>query len=600
MMTIDAPDAAATPERDAPQVWVRVILLLGATMAAFLLCVGLNSESLPFARYADYSDVVTQHWPNALLMQRSIAEGRLFPDVNPFIMNGTTPFAPNPLNKAWYPFQWLVAVLPPIVHLNFLLWLHLVIAGCGMFAFVRQIGFRRSIAVTLALAWQFAPRLALATGLGHFDIIYAEAWLPVLLWIVGRRDWSILRMVGFSVVVALCFIADVRISSFIFVLAAAYVAFVVKPPRRTLALMGIGLAIAVLLAAPLWFPLVGELPKLSRQGIGVQDAGVYSMEPALLIGLFVGDQRFSGETMAFCGVALLALALVGALAFRRKVLFWLLAVFVAGLWSLGINGPWAVLANIIPALRWWRVPARAWIIVVFALTILAGYGLRALIEDGTRRQVGRWLPRFGLTFGLVGLVCAALFYGLDKGSAATAALFTLATVGLLLTVRRGGLGHVGVVRAWTILIIAEMLVFNSTLVEGVRQADWVDVYAPLVAALRADSVDHVYSPSYSFPQQAAVFYQIPIVGGIDPFQYAGYVKQVEAASGIHAQGYSVALPALDGDPATVNRDAKPDLTALAALRVSHVVAAFPLEVPGLTLLRQIEGVYLYRNERYAP
>jgi len=246
------------------------------------------------------------------------------------------------------------------------------------------------------------------------------------------------------------------------------------------------------------------------------------------------------------------------------------------------------------------VPARAWIIVVFALTILAGYGLRALVEEGLRRRVERWLPRFGLSFGLVGLICAALFFGLDKGSAATAALFTIAAVGLLLASRRGGLGRVGVVRAWTILIVVEMLVFNSTLVEGVRQADWVDVYAPLVTALRADGVDHVYSPSYSFPQQAAVFYQIPIVGGIDPFQYASYVKQVEAASGVRARGYSVTLPALDGDPATVNRDAKPDLIALAALRVSHVVAAFPLEVPGLTLLRQIEGVYLYRNERYAP
>lgn len=108
-------------------------LLLAIGIGAFLLSMGLNAHSLPFPRTGDFSDVVTSHWPNALYLQRSIHAGE-FPLWRSLFMSGQ-PFAANPLNKVWYPPQWLAILLPATVHLNVLLWLHLTLAGVGMRVF---------------------------------------------------------------------------------------------------------------------------------------------------------------------------------------------------------------------------------------------------------------------------------------------------------------------------------------------------------------------------------------------------------------------------------------------------------------------------------
>ena len=54
-------------------------------------------------------------------------------------MSGS-PFAANPLNKVWYPPQWLVLIVPPILHLNLLTWLHLVAGGTGAWLWSRGAG----------------------------------------------------------------------------------------------------------------------------------------------------------------------------------------------------------------------------------------------------------------------------------------------------------------------------------------------------------------------------------------------------------------------------------------------------------------------------
>lgn len=106
---------------------------LAVSLAAFLLLVGLDAHSLPFPPDVQFSDAVTSHWPNALFLRQSVLDDHTFPLWQPLIMSGQ-PFAANPLNKVWYPLQWLVLLWDPIVHLNVLLWLHLTLLGAGMWA----------------------------------------------------------------------------------------------------------------------------------------------------------------------------------------------------------------------------------------------------------------------------------------------------------------------------------------------------------------------------------------------------------------------------------------------------------------------------------
>ncbi|MCZ2096621.1 MAG: hypothetical protein LC121_10205, partial [Anaerolineae bacterium] len=68
------------------------------------------------------------------------------------------------------------------------------------------------------------------------------------------------------------------------------------------------------------------------------------------------------ETLTYLGVPVLALAVIGCVAARRW--FWAAAAGVAALYALGINGfLWSALVGIAPALLWFRVPSRAWLVV---------------------------------------------------------------------------------------------------------------------------------------------------------------------------------------------------------------------------------------------
>ena len=197
---------------------------LAALLAAFLLGAGLGAHSLPFQPEAAFSDAVTTHWPNALLLRRAILEEGALPLWQPGIFSGT-PFAANPLSKVWYPPQWLALLLPPALHLNVLLWLHLTLAGLGAWQWGRATGLARGPAALAGAGYALAPRLIAAVGNGHVDLVYAAAWVPWLLWAVervlaGRSERR--AAVWLASFAALCLLADVRLSAYAFALTGAY------------------------------------------------------------------------------------------------------------------------------------------------------------------------------------------------------------------------------------------------------------------------------------------------------------------------------------------------------------------------------------------
>lgn len=561
---------------------------LAIGVGLLLLAVRLNTEALPFPPHADFSDAVTSHWPNTLFFQRSMRAGE-FPLWRSLIMSGQ-PFAANPLNKVWYPPQWLALLLPATLHLNILLWLHLVLAGVGLRAFLLALGLRLEVAALMGATYALTPRLIGAAGAGHLDVVYALAWLPWLFWGIARQPLKLrTRLILIGGISALCFLADVRMGVFIFSLALAFAIY----RWRGAALPGAVVAGASGLAftAVQWLPLLLLAPTLSRAGLTAADAGVSSLQVPELIGLIVPNQGGSHETMMYVGLGILALAGVGLFACGRSGLFWLGSVIAAGGYALGVNGPlWPLLVRLLPPLLWLRVPARAWAVAVFALIVLAGYGLQALTHPAQRARLRYTLPRLSaISLGL-GIACALIVFPVRPGTALSTILFLIAfTIFLNRPVP---------LRLWALLIILDLVLMDVTLIQGRGQADWLERYQPLAETLLAAHAERVYSPSYSLPQQAAAYWNIQTFGGVDPFQFAAYVGVVERATGVHAQGYSVTLPALDGDPAVVNQAAPIDARLLAQWRVSHVVSAFPIQNPDLRLMTQIGDTYVYANRLY--
>lgn len=548
-------------------------LLLMVVAGAFLLLAGTGVDTLPFPPNAEFSDAAVSHWPAALFFQRSVQAGE-FPLWRPLLMSGQ-PFAANPLNKVWYPPQWLAVILPATLHLNVLIWLHLVLAGLGMRAFGQALGLGAGVASVMGVTYMLTPRLIAAVGAGHLDIGYAMAWFPVVMWATARLvnggyGWRDALLVG--VCAALCFLADMRLSIFVFATAVAFgmwslltrpVSHTLPTPRHTASLIKCLLAAFVAftsftsLTAVQWLPLLALSPHLSRSALTAAEAGVFSLTVPQLLGVLLPRQPGSHEVMLYSGLLVLITHIIGInhlFRSRRRgiALFWWALIAFAALYALGVNSPlWNALTTLIPSLLWLRVPARIWIVAVFALIVLTGYGLQALSESKRLSAPQRsWLV------GLVG-----------------------------------------------VLIALELLWTDVALIQPRPQREWLDPYAPIAQAMIADGATKFYSPSYSLPQQAATYWTLPDFGGVDPFQLRDYIPAFEAATGTTARGYTVTLPPFDGPLASANRDAVIDAGKLAAWGVSHVVSAFPIDQPDLTLVQAIataqsssaSTVYIYRN-----
>ena len=581
------------------------LLLVGA---AFLILTGFLPGTLPFNPGARYSDAATSHWGAASYLRKSIWEYGEFPVWRETIMAGA-PFAANPLNKTAYPLQWLGLLLPPTLHLNLMIVLHLFVAGAGMWWWARSMGLGLEAVGLSTLAYALAPRVIGHTGAGHLDLLYAAAWFPFLMASVYRfsekANWK--SALWIAVFAGLVFLADTRLSLFAFATAAAYGLYNVASTKHWKRLIWLlpAVLLFLLLTLSVTVPLLGWSPYLSRAGLSAQEAGVFSLEPAHLVGLILPPQSGNIETLTYVGTPVLALGLLALVVMPRKLWFWALLLALSLLYALGENGFfWTALVQAIPGLRWFRVPSRAWFIVAFILPLLAGYGLQWLLEnaDHLRRAQGRLYA----LVGLVGSIACGVFTIVSLPLPDTAGWSVLVGGGglaisvLLLLSRRLPTDRIALLIV--LVTIADLLITGRSWLEWRGEEDWLKPYEPLAQVLIEDGAARVYSPTYSLPQQVAEAYDLRLFGGVDPFQIEGVVEAVARAGGIERSDYSVVVPPLNDiegdDPATANRNAVPDTELLAEWDVSHIVAAYPIEHSRLELLDEIDGSYVYRNRDF--
>jgi hypothetical protein len=515
-----------------------------AIVACLFIC-GFRPDGLPFMTTAQFSDAAVSHYPAALTLYRDGYEA--WTELN---MAGQ-PFAANPLNKTAYPPQVLASFVPPDLFINIMLIFHILLAAFGMWAWARLLGLSKTAATVTALAYALSPRLIAHTAAGHIDLIYAMAWLPIIMYATHRfiARYSPLAVPILALAVSMMTLADLRLSLFGLGAAGFYAAVLLWQTKRlrVLSLSIVG-GLVTLSTISLTLPLVLWQPYLSRTALTSAEAGAFSLQPLFLLGMFFPPPPIDSEMQTYLGITVVILALIAIISAPRKHMAWVALVVLAILYALGSNGfLWSALVEIFPPLRWFRVPARAWFIVTLVMALLAGYGAEAVFKRGHGKKL---LP---------------------------IALLALIFVDLALNAR-----------AW---------------LEWRGRDAWMTPYAALAEFLRAQDADRIYSPTYSLPQQVAAEYDLHLFGGVDPFQLRGIANAIENASGVGNQGYSVTQPPLvDGtgdDLATANRNAIPDTQALAAWQVSHVVAPYPLNAPQLQLIRTIDGVFVYSNRDYS-
>jgi hypothetical protein len=373
---------------------------------------------------------------------------------NPLVGNGA-PLLANYQSALCYPPNWLHFLLAPAHAMSWLMVLHVLWAGLGMWFYARQIGLRTWPRLVSALSFMLSGYLV--SRLGFPSIGSTLPWLPWTLWATERL--LVQRSLRASAVLGLClamqWLAGHAQTAFYGGLAlGAYVLWRVLGPstnaaeepgqrRRQLgrlvacllgaAAIGVGLAAVQLLPT-------AELQRLSQRASGVEYdyAMNYSLWPLRLIAFltprFFGHPA-TGDYWGYCCnywedngyVGLLPLllaagAVVGWLRTRRAgaalrsgadglplplagalVPFYALLALSALLLALGRHTPiYPFFYDHVPGFGLFQAPARLLCLWTLGVSVLAGVGAETWRPTGRIKKVAR----YGLVIGL-GLLVAA-------------------------------------------------------------------------------------------------------------------------------------------------------------------------------------------------
>ncbi len=332
---------------------------------------------------------------------------------------------------------------------TFLLMLHL-LAGTRS---------RRPVALAAAFVagavYAFSASRMMYVALGHYNFVTIQ-WFPfyVLFLIKTIRGSGLKNPLLAGLFAAMCLYAELTFSVFLLFLTLIIVAgeWLSRRPARPAAgqllrLLLVGVT-AFIFTAPFILAVLPNFidPAYAEPGWGeglklsADLAGLFSLTPlhplypvewvTELRAVIEGTSRFSDANTLFLGYAILALAAVGFVAYRKAAGVWLWSVIIFSVLSLGplltINGqnrfdmdgievtfplPFALL-HYIPILSANRVPNRFGIPLTLALALLAGYGAAWLLAKLPARKPGNGnglAGNFYMALAVLALLALLLF-----------------------------------------------------------------------------------------------------------------------------------------------------------------------------------------------
>ncbi len=328
-----------------------------------------------------------------------------------------------------YPPQMLaVTILSPIRQHDFLIFSHLLLAGFGMYALLRCWGANILGALFGAVVWQFNGHSAFFLEFEFLTV--AAAWFPLMLLgatlAIRKQSWRWALATG--VALGMSVLHGIQHWEYLgaIVLTCWYGLLTVRAARqfflqgaRRSALLCLSLPVisavtAASLGAAAWLSLVGLLSHVHRQ-VSTLDNQVAMVMPFKLFirGVFfplsfLAPERTGPDwpSLAFVGTPALILVLAGLLRRSAPVIF----ATVMGIGSVGMIFGWRplfiFLRLVFPyfgALR----PNDAYYVLVFAVAVLAAFGLSEISRRFDRRGVRKRLF-LGLGLPLIALECVQL------------------------------------------------------------------------------------------------------------------------------------------------------------------------------------------------
>ena len=343
-------------------------------------------------------DLPKIHAPLASLYHDALAAGRL-PLWNDRLGLGFPLYAEGQIG-AFYPPNWLIFRLPPLVALDVTRVFHLTLAGAGTGLLALRLTGSRAGALAAAVTAVLGG--AIATKLEWHNLVAAYGWLPwVLVPLIRRPSPTRGGLVAAGVLWGVQALAGHPNMWLLTGLTAAIIMLATAPRAATLGRIagfgGLGLAVGAVQLIP-----TAILTTLSVRSVALSRADLFTSaatpfdilgfgfaNPFAKTGLdgswnlasvWYPDGAFAlFEAGAFVGLPILALAAVGLAPRRtRPIVAAILAMLAIPIVAAFQPDPWTV----IPFLNGLRSPVRSYVVVAVLLGVLAAFGIGRLGRVG--------------------------------------------------------------------------------------------------------------------------------------------------------------------------------------------------------------------------
>lgn len=452
-----SPSITGTPDRSAQAFTGRRATL--AAMAVILIVALAYFSQIVFAgKILTGGDVLAGAAIFEDYATERLAAGHV-PLWNPYIFSGMPFFENTTWNAMVYPSYWLGSLIESIPGVDlprlFFLFLHYVLAGFGMFFFLRSRKVGHAGATIGGVAFMLTPHLVGLATIGHGGKVMTAAYIPLVLMATqrlldtaGRRWMAALALVG-----GLQFLArHVQVSYYTWLAVGIFVVYYLISARREgeawgslgrkVAMVAGAGVLAACLAGVLLIPLqqysLYSTRAASAGGMGFEQATMWSFHPKEILTFLVpslyglANETYWGtmpfeQVSHYFGYTVLCLAIIAAVKGRRRSVGPLVALFLVSLFfSFGRHiGPiYRVLYDVLPGFSRFRVPAMFLLLSQFAAAALAGHGTSIILgEMGERKE--RWALWAAGAAGL-GIVTALIVMGIrsELVSSASAALLS--------------------------------------------------------------------------------------------------------------------------------------------------------------------------------
>ncbi|MCW2906961.1 MAG: hypothetical protein JWL68_1750, partial [Actinomycetia bacterium] len=357
-------------------------------------------------------DDLTQNFPLRVLAGHEIRSGHL-PLYNPYIWSGA------PLLAGWnagaaYPFTFLFAVLPPVAAWTLNMILTWMVAGLGMFAFLRACRLATAAGLLGALSFAFAG--AMSAQVAHFGLVAGMSWVPLQLLCVLRLSAprSTLSRLAWAGALACTFgltilAGEPRAIDDAGVIVLLYAVWQIARLGRRFGPAALsvaaGLALGACLGAVQWMPGLAVVGTSQRGAstVALFNSGslphrwlLLMLVPDLLGGsgsfgqpAFLANYNLA-EVTGYVGILPLvaALALLGRVRLRPRPPEWLVwhVMTLAGVvLALGGNTPVGDLLVHLPLFGSQRLQSRNILVADLALAVLLAYWADRPLSQGSRR-----------------------------------------------------------------------------------------------------------------------------------------------------------------------------------------------------------------------